>query len=100
MIFNRENGDTDVIFGNGSVIISHVEGLGEEKCIGLRLNWAKGPHNIGDDAPCENVFDGDDVVYAHPSVNLLFYKKESVDVLINKLEEVKEIWDEDEDSSI
>ena len=101
MILNTEGGDILVEFGRGDIIVSHIKTVGEEtEHHGIRLNWSKKPHNVGDDAPGINVFEGSEDVYVHPAVNLIFTKRESIDVVIHKLEEMKELWDKDENSSI
>ncbi len=101
MILNTDGGDTLVTFGTGDIIISHVKSIGEgEDHHGIRLNWSKKEHKIGDGTPGINVFDGSEDVYPHPAVNMIFYKKESINVLIEKLREVMEIFDKNENSSI
>ena len=101
MILKTEGGDILVEFGRGDVIVSHIKTVGEEtEHHGIRLNLSKKTHNVGDDAPEINVFEGSEDVYVHPAVNLIFTKRESIDVVIHKLEEMKKLWDEDENSSI
>ena len=85
----------------GVVSVSITKTVGEEtEKHGIRLNWSKKPHNIGEDTPGINVFEGSEDVYIHPAVNLIFTKRESIDVVMEKLEEIKELWDKNENSSI
>lgn len=101
MIQNTDGGDILVTFGSGDIMISHIKSMGEgEDHHGIRLNWSKKEHRIGDYAPGINVFDGSEDVYPHPAVNMIFHKKESIDVLINKLKEVRKILEKNENSSI
>ena len=101
MILNTDGGDILVEFGRGDIIVSPIKTVGEEtEHYGIRFNWSKKPHIVGDDTHGINVFEGSEDVYAHPAVNLVFTKKESIDVVMHKLEEMKKFWDKYENSSI
>ena len=100
MILNTDGGDISVFFGNGDIIVSHIKSIGEDnEKVGIRLNWSKKTYNVGDNAYVDNIFEDNDDVYAHPAVNLIFTKKESIDVVIGKLEEMKKFFNEKEDEN-
>ena len=99
MIIITKDGDINVEFGFGRVLVS-LMATEDKKTACVRMNWLKEDHKTGDDIDNINAFEDDDKLFVHPAVNLNFWNKESIDVVIEELQQAKKILEKNEDSSI